>query len=108
MFLLLGGDYLTALEPPLVAGDTQRLVYLARPGERRVTPDSVVVPAGKAEAIRYGAGLVALKGRMLELIGAAVARAGMRALEQIRADSTSATVVALLQREIDGPGAPMR
>jgi len=99
VFLLLGSDYLTALDPPLTASGGQRLVYLAKPGESRVTPDSVVVPAGKAEAGRYGAGLVALKGRMLELIGAAVGRDGARVLEKIKADPTSATVVALLERE---------
>ena len=99
VFLLLGSDYLTAVHPPLIAGADQRLVYFAKPGEFRVTRDSVVVPAGKSEAGRYGAGLVALKGRMLELIGAAIAREGPQVLEQIKADPTPNTVTALLARE---------
>lgn len=99
VFLLLGSDYLTALAPPLTASADQRLVYLAKPDERRVTRESVVVPAGKTEAGRYGAGLVALKGRMLELIGAAVLRDGAPVLERIKADEKPATVIALLDRE---------
>ena len=63
-----------------------------------MTRDSVVVPAGKAEAGRYSAGLVALKGWMLELIGAVVRRDGAQVLEKIKADSTS-PVVAMPDRE---------
>lgn len=99
VFLLLGSDYLSALDPPLPRWEGQRLVYFAKPSESRVRSDSVVVPAGKAEAGRYGAGLVALKGRMLELIGAAVSRSGATVLEEIRADPTPRTLVGLLDRE---------
>lgn len=101
VFLLLGSDYLSALGPPPPASPEQRLVYLARPGETRVARGSVVVPAGKAEASRYGAGLVALKGRMLELVGAAVLRGGAGVLEEVKADSTPSTLIALLDREAE-------
>jgi hypothetical protein len=77
-------------------------VYFAKLAELRVTPDSVVVPAGLAETRRYREGFVALKGKMMEMIGAAVARDGVQVLHQIKADPTPATVAALLDQEARG------
>src|SRR5580658_1765619 len=57
VFQLLGSDYLTSLAPPLFPSGDQRLVCFAKPGEMRITSNSVVIPAGKAEAGRYGAGI---------------------------------------------------
>jgi len=72
-------------------------VYFAKPSERLLSAaPGVLVPAGKAEATLYGAGLVALKGRMLELLGLAVRRDGPKVLEAIRADHTSVSVKAAL------------
>jgi hypothetical protein len=97
VFCLLGSSYLPAVEPPLPRLPGQQIVYFAKPGERLLaTAPGVLVPAGKAEATLYGAGLVALKGRMLELLGVAVKRDGRKLLEAIRADDTAASVVAAL------------
>jgi hypothetical protein len=79
--------------------DDQRLLYFAKPGESRVTPESVVVPAGITKTRRYHEGLVGLKGKMMELIGTAVARDGRQVLQKIKADPTPITVLALLDRE---------
>lgn len=59
------------------------------------------MPAGKQEAGRYGAGLVALKGRMLELLGTAVAADGPGLLEAVRTDATPATVLPALDAQAD-------
>jgi hypothetical protein len=98
-FVLLGSDYLTSLAPPLSPSGEQRLVAFAKPTEKRIASTCVVIPAGKAETRRWGAGYVALKGRMLELIGAAVRRDGTQVLERIKADPTPTTVVELLDNE---------
>jgi len=47
----------------------------------------------------YGAGLVALKGRMLELLGAAVAAGGPGLLEAVRTDCTPDTVLRTLDAQ---------
>lgn len=102
VFSLLGSAYLTAITPPLPAEPGQRIVYFAKPGEAAlVAAGEVLVPAGKHEAGRYGAGLVALKGRMLELLGTAVAADGPGLLEAVRNDATPATVLRTLDAEAD-------
>jgi hypothetical protein len=95
-FFLLGDKYLTAVAPPLLASGDERVVYFARPSERRIANTGVLVPAGTDETRRYGAGNVALKGRMLELIGAAVCRGGTRVLDRIKADPTANAVLTIL------------
>jgi hypothetical protein len=99
VFLLLGSDYLTSLAPPVVPSADQRLVCFAKPSERRIAGATVAIPAGKAETRRWGAGYLALKGRMLELIGASVLQGGTQVLERIKADPTPATVMEILDRE---------
>jgi hypothetical protein len=99
VFLLLGSDYLTSLAPPLVPSGDQRLVCFAKPSEKRIASTSVLIPAGKTETRRWGAGYVALKGRMLELIGAAVRRDGTQVLETIKADPTPTTIMEILDHE---------
>lgn len=100
IFSLLGSTYLTAVDPPLPMEAGRRVIYFARPGERRVAaPGGVLVPAGKPEAQRYRAGLVALKGRMLELLAAAVVKEGPGLLTAMQKDSTPATVLRALNAE---------
>jgi hypothetical protein len=99
VFVLLGSDYLTSLVPPLFPSGEQRLVAFAKSSEKRIASTCVVIPAGKAETRRWGAGYVALKGRMLELIGTAVRRDGTQVLERIKADPTPTTVIEILDIE---------
>lgn len=100
VFSLLGSSYLTAITPPLPAEPGQRIVYFAKPGEEAlVRAGEVLVPAGKQEARRYRAGLVALKGRMLEMLGTAVAADGPGLLETVRADASPDTVLRTLDAQ---------
>jgi hypothetical protein len=99
VFQILGSDYLTSLAPPLGPSGDQRLVVFAKPSEKRIASTSVVIPAGKTETRRWGAGYLALKGRMLELIGAAVRRDGTQVLERIKGDPTPTTVMEILDYE---------
>jgi hypothetical protein len=88
---LLGSRYLDAIDPPIAARNGQRLVFLAKPSEssRLAGPGVVTVPAGKSET-RYGAGLVALKGKMFELFARALAQR-RELLGDIKADHSPAT-----------------
>lgn len=101
VFVLLGSAYLAAIDPPLPAALGQRIVYFAKPDEQALArAGEVLVPAGRHETRRYGAGLVALKGRMLEMLGAAVTSGGLGLLEAVRADPTSATVLRALDAQV--------
>jgi len=84
VIFLLGSRYVDALDPPLAAAPGQRLVFLVRPGDepRLAAPGVTVVPAGQAET-RYGAGMVALKGKMFRLFATAIAQAGEAVLEDV-------------------------
>jgi hypothetical protein len=67
VIFLLGKEYLIAVHPSsLVPVPNQRLVFLASYAKLPVHPNVTVVPAG-LEQTRFGAGLVALKGKMFEL-----------------------------------------
>jgi hypothetical protein len=64
---LLGKEYLIAVHPPsLVPARNQRVIFLAPRTSLPSCPDATIVPAGLEET-RYGAGLVALEGKMFEL-----------------------------------------
>ena len=108
VFLLLGSDYLTAVEPPVPPSNDQRLVYFAKLAELRVTPDSVVVPAGLAETRRYREGFVALKGKMMEMIGAAVARDGSRFCIKLRPTRRRRPLLLCWTRKLVGHESPGR
>lgn len=90
VFVLLGARYLDALQPPLPVKDGQRLIYFVSPGgaSRVAGPGAVAIPAGVDECRRYGAGMIGLKGRMLELLAAEVAQRGAVALQEVAADPT--------------------
>jgi hypothetical protein len=94
---LLGSRYLDAIEPPIAAQGSQRLIFLAKPAEatRLAGHGVVTVPAGKDQASRYRAGLVALKGKMFELWAKAVAHTP-QLLEETRDDHTPATFLRAL------------
>ncbi len=91
VIFLLGSDYLDAIDPPIAARDGQRLVFLAKRSEssRLAGGGVVTVPAGRSET-RYGAGYVALKGKMFERFAEALAGcSGL--LEEIKADRSPST-----------------
>jgi hypothetical protein len=66
VIFLLGKEYLLSTHPPVAPNGTQRLIFLAPNAELPFHPNATVVPAGLQET-RFGAGLVALKGKMFEL-----------------------------------------
>jgi hypothetical protein len=66
VIFLLGKEYLLSTRLPVESGDTQRLIFLTSNTNLPFHPSSTIVPAGLQE-MRFGAGLVALKGKMFEL-----------------------------------------
>jgi hypothetical protein len=66
VIFLLGKEYLLSTQPPLVPDATQRLIFLAANAKLPFHPNATIVLAGLKET-RFGAGLVALKGKMFEL-----------------------------------------
>jgi hypothetical protein len=91
VIFLLGSDYLDAIDPPIAAREGQRLVFLAKPSEssRLAGTGVVTVPAGQSET-RYGAGYLALKGKMFERFAEALA-GRCELLEAIKADRSPST-----------------
>lgn len=75
VFLLLGKDYLYSLDPPLAAGNGQRLIVLTQYPEIVLGAGNITaVPAGKQEFAKYGGGKTALKGRMFDLLSKGLIR----------------------------------
>jgi len=94
---LLGSRYLKAIDLPIAARKGQRLIFLAGKSEllRLAGPGVVTVTAGTSETTTYGAGAVALKGKMFELFADALA--GRRELfDEIKADDSPATFLKAL------------
>jgi len=93
---LLGSRYLDAIDVPIAARNGQRLIFLAKPSEskRLAGAGVVIVPAGKSET-KYGAGLVALKGKMFERFAKALA-CRRELLDEIKADDSPATFLKAL------------
>jgi hypothetical protein len=100
VFVLLGSDYLDAIDPPLTGTNGQRLVFFAPLKEAKRIGMGTLVPAGPDEGTRFGAGLIALKGRMLELLGSAVLTEGASLLDQIAADQSPKPILAALDRTV--------
>jgi hypothetical protein len=100
VFILLGSDYLDALAPPLDPVPGQRMVFFAPLKEGARAGRATLVPAGREECARFGAGLVALTGRMLELLGGAVFREGEPLLGEILADDSPKTILGALDRAV--------
>jgi hypothetical protein len=66
VIFLLGKEYLLSTHLPIPPDGTQRLIFLTSNRNLPFHPSSTIVPAGREET-RFGAGLVALKGKMFEL-----------------------------------------
>lgn len=89
VIFLLGGRYVRALDPPLVAEPDQRLVFVASRTEwpSLVGPRVTVVPAGKTEAREFGAGIIDLKGKMFLLFARGLA-VHASVFDSVREDSS--------------------
>ena len=60
-------------------------------------PGVTLVPAGKPEASRYGAGLVSLKGKMFYLFARALVAQGESLWKEVLRDPSPATVTRALE-----------
>jgi hypothetical protein len=97
--LLLGSRYLDAIDPPLAARPGQRVAFFAKPSEssRLASSGVVTVPAGKAEAAKFGSGLVALKGKMFERFAETLANRP-DLFHEVMSDDSPATFLSALGR----------
>lgn len=95
---LLGSRYLDAIDPPIPAGSDQRLIFLAKSSEasRLRGAGVVTVRVGKAET-RYGAGYMALKGKMFELFASSLA-SRPELFDEIKADLSPRSFLSALDR----------
>lgn len=86
VFFLLGKDYLRALDLPLEAGASQKLVFLAGKSGRNLIPLNVpyyFIEVGKAEAKSFSYGLVGLKGYLFKLFAQEVAENGKNLMFEV-------------------------
>jgi hypothetical protein len=103
VFFLLGDAYLRAVEPPIKAEAGQRLVFLCKAGvsQSLMEPGTTVASVGLNESRRFGAGYVALKGRMFELFAHSLAREDESLFARICTDETGATFMKAVERGFD-------
>jgi len=92
---LLGKEYLQSIGLPIVPEINQRLVFFTSNVQFQFHHDSVIVPAGRTET-RFGAGLVALKGKMFERFAAGLCSAP-EMWERLQSDGSPSTVLALIE-----------
>jgi hypothetical protein len=95
VIFLLGKEYLLSTHPPVVADATQRLIFLAPNAKLPFHPNATVVPAGLQET-RFGAGLVALKGKMFELFAHGLC-SRPEAWNEVLSDPTAGTFLRLAE-----------
>ncbi len=95
VIFLLGKEYLLSTHPPVIPGQNQRLIFLAPNSKLPFHQNSAVVPAGLEET-RFGAGLVALKGKMFELFASGLC-ARPEAWSEVLTDPTAATFLRLVE-----------
>jgi hypothetical protein len=96
VIFLLGKEYLIALHPSsLVPVPIQRLIFLAPNTSLPFHPDATIVPAGLEET-RFGAGLVALKGKMFELFAYGLC-GRPEAWNEVLTDPTAETFLRLVE-----------
>jgi len=98
VFFLLGDRYLDVIDPPPMPVTGQRLVFLTKPAKERVLrgPGITVVPAGRRQVTAYGAGLIALKGRMFDLFARTLVREGLSCWEAVYGDDSAASFLRAL------------
>jgi hypothetical protein len=92
---LLGKEYLHSTDLPIAPQNNQRLVFFTSNVDFEFHPDTVIVPAGRKET-RFGAGLVALKGKMFERFSAGLCDAP-EMWESLQSDLSASTVLTLIE-----------
>lgn len=92
---LLGKEYLLSTHPPLVSDQQHRLIFFTSNLRIPFDANSTVVPAGRSET-RFGAGLVALKGKMFELFAHGLC-ANPEMWTRVLDDETPASVLSLVE-----------
>ena len=95
VIFLLGKEYLHSTHPPVVPDATQRLIFLAPNAKLPFHPSATIVPAGLEET-RFGAGLVALKGKMFELFAHGLC-GRPEAWNEVLTDPTAETFLRLVE-----------
>jgi hypothetical protein len=95
VIFLLGKEYLLSTHPPVVPGVNQRLIFLAPNAMLPFHHYSTIVPAGLKET-RFGAGLVALKGKMFELFAYGLT-GRPEAWNEVLTDPTAETFLRLVE-----------
>ena len=87
VFVLLGKEYLRALHLPKDLSTQSQAIFLTSKGGKRYIPDCESfhqIQLNNADANRLGAGLIALKGRVVELLGDRVCKKGCESLQEIK------------------------
>lgn len=93
--IFLGDKYLLSIQPLPHASRGQRFIFFTSTRTLPVESGLTVIPAGRTET-RFGAGTVALKGKMFELFAAGLC--GHQELwEQVLSDESSRTVLSLIE-----------
>jgi hypothetical protein len=95
VIFLLGKEYLLSTHPPVVPVVNQRLIFLAPNAKLAFHQNSTIVPAGLEET-RFGAGLVALKGKMFELFAYGLS-GRPKAWNDLLTDPTAGTFLRLVE-----------
>jgi hypothetical protein len=95
LYFCWGKEYLLSTHLSVEPGDTQRLIFLTSNTNLPFHPSSTIVPAGLQET-RFGAGLVALKGKMFELFAYGLCRRP-RAWKEVLTDPTAETFLRLVE-----------
>jgi hypothetical protein len=103
VFFLLGDAYLRAIEPPIKAEAGQRLIFVCKAGlsQKLIQPRTTIVSVGLNESQRFGAGYVALKGRMCEVFAHSLAREGESLFAHLCTDNTAVTFMKAVERGLD-------
>jgi hypothetical protein len=92
---LLGKEYLWSINLPLPPNEGQRLIFLTSEPKAKIDSRATVVPAGRSET-RFGAGTVALKGRMFQLFAKGLC-AFPKMWPKLVADKTPTTFLNLIE-----------
>jgi len=95
VMFLLGNEYLLSISLPLSSTPNQRFVFFTSKTRLPFDPSSTVVPAGRAET-RFGAGIVALKGKMFEHFAIGLCRRP-ETWNSVCSDETPSTVLKLIE-----------
>jgi hypothetical protein len=100
VIFLLGKEYLMSLSLPIPSLPGQRLVFFTSNTQLSFDAASIIVPAGRAET-RFGAGILALKGKLFEHFAGGLCRHPEKWCE-VCSDETPQTVSSLIEAGYKG------